>query len=111
MDCFRDWITDHEGLLNIARWARYYLLVYQKYFPKTQRFRYLRKTVYDVIAESNLFFINTLKTLIFLFNSQTERNRDFDKLYNIIKKDVIQKHSQYKLKLNELINDIERLVN
>jgi radical SAM superfamily enzyme YgiQ (UPF0313 family) len=110
-DCFRDWITDHEGLLNIARWARYYLLVYQKYFPKTQRFKDLRKTVYDVIAESNLFFINTLKTLIFLFNSQTERNRDFDKLYNIIKKDVVQKHSQYKLKLNELIDDIESLVN
>ena len=111
MDCFRDWITDHEGLLNIARWARDYVLVYQKYFPTTQRFRYLRKTVPDVIAESNLFFINTLKTSIFLFNSQTERNCDFDKLYNIIKKDVIQKHSQYKLKLNELINGIENLVN
>ena len=54
-DCFRDWITDHEGLLNIARWARYYSLVYQKYFPTTQRFKDLRKTINAVIAESNLF--------------------------------------------------------
>jgi len=110
LDCFRDWIADHEGLLNIARWARYYLLVYQKYFPTTQRFKYLQKTVCTVIVESNLFFINTLRALILIFNSPIEGKYDFDRL-NIIKNDVIQKHSQYKIKLNELINDIENLVN
>lgn len=108
-DCFRDWITDHEGLLNIARWARYYSLVYQKYFPKTQRFKDLRKTTNAVITESNLFFIHTLKALILIFNVPTIGNYDFKRLF-MVKDDVTQKHSQYKIKLNELIRNLENLV-
>jgi hypothetical protein len=109
MDCFRDWITDHEGLLDIARWARYYSLVYQKYFPTTQRSKDLRKTINTVIAESNLFFIHTLKAIILIFNVPTVGNYDFKRLF-IIKDNVAQKHSQYKIKLNELIRNLEGLV-
>ena len=108
-DCFRDWITDHEGLLNIVRWARYYSLVYQKYFPKTQRFKDLRKTINAVITESNLFFIHTLKVLILIFNVPTIGKYDFKRLF-MVKDDVTQKHLQYKIKLNELIRNLENLV-
>ena len=109
MDCFRDWITDHEGILNIARWARYYSLVYQRYFPTTQRFKDLQKTINAVIAESNLFFIHTLEAIILIFNVPTVGNYDFKRLF-IIKDNVAQKHSQYKIKLNELIRNLEGLV-
>ena len=108
-DCFRDWVTDHEGLLNIARWSRYYSLVYQKYFLATPRFKDLQKTINAVIAESNLFFIYTLRAVIPLFNVPTVGNYDFKRLLGI-KNDVTQKLSQYKIKLNELIKNLESLV-
>lgn len=107
MDTFRNWIADHEGILNTARWVRYYLYIYQKSYS-TVRSTDLHKAVYDVIAESNLFFINTVRTLASIFNSQTDGNYDFDRL-DMIKKDISLKHSQYKMKLNELINDMESL--
>ena len=107
-DCFREWVTDHEGLLNIARWARYYSLVYRKYFPTTTQFKDLQKTINSVIAESNLLFINTFREIIPLFNVSTIGNYDYKKLL-IIKNEVSQKHLQYKIKLNELIKNLENL--
>ena len=108
-DCFRDWITDHEGLLNIARWARYYSLVYQKYFPITPHFKNLRKRISAIIAESNLFFIQTFRSVIPLFSVPDIGNYDFKRLL-AIKTEVTQKHSEFKIRLNEVIKNLESLV-
>ena len=108
-ESFRNWIAKHDGLLNIARWARYYLCVYQKYFPTTEHFIELHKSVYEVIAQSNLFFINTVRTLVTVFSSQPFSNHDYGKL-DLIKKDVAKKHLQYQMKLNNLINEVESLI-
>jgi anaerobic magnesium-protoporphyrin IX monomethyl ester cyclase len=108
-DCFEEWIGKHDGLLNSARWTRYYLSVYQKYFPITPRFIALDKTINEAISHTNMFFINTVRTLVSIFSSQNYEPNDFDALRKI-RKDVDRKHSQYKMKLNEVINQIESMV-
>jgi radical SAM superfamily enzyme YgiQ (UPF0313 family) len=107
-NCFEDWIGKHDGLLNIARWARYCLAVYREYFPMTPAFRKMEKSVNEVISHSNTFFINTARTLVFLFGS--DREDDIDAL-GIIAKDIALKHSAYRAKLVEVINNIENMVN
>lgn len=107
-DCFRDWITGHEGLLNIARWTRYYLLVYQQYFPTTSQFKDIQKTIEAIIAESNQFFIHTFRKAIPLFNVPTAGHYDYKRLFQI-EDEVTQKHLQYKIKLSELIKNLESL--
>ena len=108
-DCFREWITDHEGLLNIARWARYHTQIYQRYFSITPYFNDLQKTINTVIADSNLFFINTFRLILPIFKLPTPGNYNYQKLFKI-KEEVAQKHLQYKIQLSELMKDLEGLV-
>lgn len=109
-DYFEDWIGKHDGLLNIARWARYYLSVYHKYYPITSGFRDMEKDIKECISQSNMFLINTIKTLSNIFSSQRHKVTPYDKL-KIIKKNVVAKHSQYKSKLIEITDNIDSMVN
>jgi radical SAM superfamily enzyme YgiQ (UPF0313 family) len=108
--CFEDWIGKHEGLLNAARWTRYYSLVYRKYYPMTPAFRDLDRAADECIAQSNIFFINTTRALVDIFSSQRHKESGSDEL-KTIKSDVAAKHSQYRLKLIEIIDNIDSVAN
>lgn len=107
--CFEDWMGKHEGLLNTARWTRYCLLVYRKYYPITSAFKKLEEAADECIAESNLYFINTTRKLVELFNSQKSSGNGSDVL-NTIKGDISLKHKQYKRDLIEIMNHVGNLV-
>jgi len=105
-ECFEDWIGKHDGLLNVARWTRYHLSVYHKYYPKTPGFIDLNEEVKNCISQSNMFFIHTLKKLVCIFSSQC-LNKAHSKELKIIKNNVARKHSQYKLELIEVMDKIK----
>ena len=107
VNCFSDWITEHEGLLNMARWARYYLAVYRKYYSINPHFEELDKKVHEIISHSNLYFINTVRNLVEVTGSKDYLKNE---TLSTIKRDVADKHSEYKTKLDDVINDIEDLV-
>jgi anaerobic magnesium-protoporphyrin IX monomethyl ester cyclase len=107
--CFVDWIAKHEGLLNAARWTRFYSLVYRKYYPMTSAFRSLDRAADEYIARSNMFLIDTTRTLVDIFSSQRHRGDD-SKVLKTIKSDIAAKHSQYRRKLIEIMNGISSLV-
>ena len=108
--CFENWIGKHEGLLNAARWTRYYSLVYRKYYPMTPAFRDLDRAADECIAQSNMFFISTTRALVDIFSSQRHKESGSDEL-KTIKNDVAAKHSQYRLKLIEIIDNIDSVAN
>jgi anaerobic magnesium-protoporphyrin IX monomethyl ester cyclase len=107
--CFGDWIGKHEGLLNTARWTRYYSLVYRKYYPLTSEFRDLNRGADQCIARSNMFFIDATRTLVDLFSSQHHGGHG-SKALTTIKSDVAAKHSQYRRELVEIMRSIDTLV-
>lgn len=107
--CFGDWIGKHEGLLNIARWTRYYLQVYSKYYPMTSAFRNLDKAADECIAQSNMLFIETARTFVDIFSSQ-RHSADGSKVLKAIKTDIAAKHSYYKHKLIEIMSSVGSLV-
>lgn len=108
-DCFEDWISKHDGLLNVARWARYYLSVYHKYYQATSDIRDMDSEVMKYISQSNIFLINTIKTLVNMFSTQCHKETHSDKLKNIRDK-VADKHSKYRSKLIGIMDNIDSLV-
>ncbi|MHC4619912.1 MAG: B12-binding domain-containing radical SAM protein [Planctomycetota bacterium] len=107
-DSFEDWIGKHDGLLNIARWARYYLSVYRKYFPITPPFRAMDKTVNEVISQSNIFFIDTLRMLLHIYSAKKPEHNAAVNL-PAIRKEIAARHSRYKSKLTEVLNRTEAM--
>lgn len=57
--CFADWIGEHDGLLNLARWIRYHFAVYEKFYPVRSPCTGLWNETRDLIAASNRYFVHT----------------------------------------------------
>jgi anaerobic magnesium-protoporphyrin IX monomethyl ester cyclase len=106
-ESFGDWIGDHDGLLNLARWARYFLTLYRKYFPAHSRFLALERETREIIARSNLYFVDTAGKMTSIFASDRP---SFDiPAARALQKDVAKKHKQFSAALNRVMNKIEAL--
>jgi radical SAM superfamily enzyme YgiQ (UPF0313 family) len=106
---FEKWIGSHSGLLNLARWVRHFLMVYQYYFNSTPEFEELVKETKHTIAESNHTFIDTTRVLIDLCISDSSKmdNGKFSGIQNRVQ----SMHKSYCQKLEQVIenlNSIER---
>ena len=109
-DSFDVWMGAHDGLLNIARWTGYYLAVYQKYFPITSSFVDLHQSAHEIIAQSNLFFIRTIKILIDLFHAPSQNITEHTAALNRLQQDIARQHSQYTHRLAVVNTSIESMV-
>jgi len=104
---FGDWIGDHDGFLNVARWARYYLAVYGMYFMADDRFRKLEQDVREIITRSNLYFVNTARAMISLCDSQSTQHFSVDA--NTLAESVRHHHSLFREEITRIMGDLERL--
>ena len=102
MDCFIGWLADSEGLVNISKWIRNYFLVYERYFEVTTDVSLLNFKVKNIISESNLFLLNTMKELSELFDSKNNIEPERDILKNY-RKNIYSRHEDYKKQINESI--------
>ncbi|UCE16223.1 MAG: cobalamin-dependent protein [Candidatus Bathyarchaeota archaeon] len=107
VDCFGDWIMKRDGLLNASRWARYYLTVYEKYFPPNLIVRDLDKAVHEIVSQSNRYFINTARRLVSIFCSN-DYQESID-ILGVVKDDVSTKHSEYRMELGEVFDSLDSL--
>lgn len=58
---FAKWIGEHGGVLNMARWTRYYLAVYRKFFKSSTGAEDLEAYTKGLIQRSNGFLLTTLR--------------------------------------------------
>jgi len=107
-ECFRDWIGGHEGVLNLARWARCYYAVYRRHYPMSSAFRELEQALTDCIAHSNRYFLDAAQELVRLFNSRDYGQVDNSRLREL-QSDITHKHWGYKVELTQAINDVQKL--
>ncbi len=108
VDCFSDWIGTHDGLLNLSRWANYYLWVYRKYFPERPLLREWVQTVTEVTRDGNLFFLNVVRQSVDLFFGIREGHNILDELEHI-RTTVSDMHRSQRGKLLRVIDEIECL--
>jgi anaerobic magnesium-protoporphyrin IX monomethyl ester cyclase len=105
-DCFADWIGTHDGLLNLSRWANYYIRVYQKYFPQTAAFEAWAGEVTDIIADSNLLFLETVRQAVVLFTGAARLRHSSAEPDALIEK-IAAAHADYRVRLIRIIDQIE----
>lgn len=62
-ELFSVWIEHPDGLLNISKWARNYLLVFSKFYGTTPLLKQLTLSLREAVAESNNFILTILEQL------------------------------------------------
>lgn len=103
MDSYREWVGDHDGVLNLARWARSYASVLGKYYPETPALQDLRRTLRDTISQSNHFFIDSARDMTSIFRSDGSPSPgELDRKKTIIGRE----HRRYKALLNEIMDTV-----
>ncbi len=108
-NCFDEWMGSHDGILNIARWARYHLSVIKKFYGEAREIQKLEEKVKTCIAESNRFFIQTYKKLLQIFYEAP--NEPETSTLKAIKDEVGHSHEQYRTHLMSYIKQMEQLIN
>jgi hypothetical protein len=64
-----EWLTDSNGLANVAKWARNYLSVFSHFYSMTPDVQTISAEIKKEVAQSNLFLLDILKKLAAVFDS------------------------------------------
>ncbi len=108
MSSFNEWIRYTHGLTNLSKWARNYFLTYSRFYSKSYEFIQLNKMLVQLIAESNLFFLNEHKRLASMF----EKNRSTGEMRNSLQNysfKVKQRHEYYMAGVSSIISGLIQL--
>jgi radical SAM superfamily enzyme YgiQ (UPF0313 family) len=69
MDSLAEWLSDGNGLTNVAKWARNYISVFSHFYRMTPDLRTISAEIKKEVAQSNLFLLDILKELAAVFES------------------------------------------
>lgn len=105
-DLYKNWIMSHYGLLNSARWARYYLEVYKYFFNNnTNMISEIAQKIQTGIKRSNIFIISSLIQLISICENNGLKNDEYIKL----KTQIDQTEKLYRGLFDESIETLKRI--
>jgi radical SAM superfamily enzyme YgiQ (UPF0313 family) len=106
-ECFNEWIGRQDGVTNLGKWANFHLSVYRKYFQPDVLADGLTEAAAHAISESNLYAVDTLKTLADLVCSGRGAARS---RVSTIRGEVAVRHAEFQARLIGVINDVRRRV-
>lgn len=104
--CFWTWIADRDGLLNSARWAKYFLAVSDRFLPQDEKIEALRSSIQSDTAESNRYFLDCLGTLCSLFEYDGLQARE-SSLLESIRSETTRFEAAQRDRFRNAINEIE----
>ena len=61
---FSTWITGHQGVLNLSRWARYHVEVLSRVQPSIGESANFQSQTRELVSQSNRFFLDTAHHLV-----------------------------------------------
>jgi anaerobic magnesium-protoporphyrin IX monomethyl ester cyclase len=94
---FLEWLKMPEGFVNLTRWARNFFSVYPRYFRTSPDFLLLNGNLRMIIANGNLFLLETMKELAQIFKEQNtgagknDINERYQELIGIKHKELVNK--------------------
>lgn len=105
---FANWIGAHDGILNFARWTRYHLAVFRKYFTKPTQAVELEERTAAITRESNGFILRTIgKACDILCSDRGQAQASsFSKE---MEEEIRAVEEQYRDDLREVIREVEVL--
>ena len=102
---FSTWITDHQGVLNLSRWARYHVAVLSRVHAESEGLRDLQRRTVELVSQSNRFFLKTADRLVQAARA-TDRAGDQGALIAEISSEVEGEHARYSRALRGLMADV-----
>jgi len=104
-NCFMEWIRSVDGLANISKWARNYASVYSRLMGASPEIKAIGRNLTDIIAESNLYFIDRMKKLAVLFENEKSGSKNLQTL-KTYHKEITLRHKEYKKQINSTITSL-----
>jgi radical SAM superfamily enzyme YgiQ (UPF0313 family) len=105
-DSFMAWLRSPEGLLNISRWARNFVLVYSFFFKPTSEIKILSGKIVDTISNSNNSLLNIMKELADQFGSGYYSNGNHADELKKYKQKISRQHAYLKRKINNCLDQL-----
>jgi anaerobic magnesium-protoporphyrin IX monomethyl ester cyclase len=104
-DCLMEWFRDSDGLTNMSRWARNYILVYSYSYKAVPELTAISSNIKRIISNSNLFLLDTMKELASIFESGKYDQVNYSDL-NRYRESINLNHDQCK---DQILNSIDRI--
>jgi radical SAM superfamily enzyme YgiQ (UPF0313 family) len=101
---FSVWLEHPDGLLNISKWARNYLLIFSYYYRLSPSAEHLKVRLREIVAESNNFILNTLESLSAEFEVCDFDIDDHPKI-NALKKKINSRHAKFTSQIKTIISN------
>lgn len=98
---FSHWLADPEGLLNMLRWSRNYILAFSRFNKMSSRMLKISETIRSVTAASNSFLLDSMLELAELFESSRYTN-GYPKESELKGKLIRKRYSYYCQTVNSL---------
>jgi radical SAM superfamily enzyme YgiQ (UPF0313 family) len=102
---FADWIGSHDGVMNLAKWVRYFIHVYKRFYGNGHAIGKIETQARAIISESNRFALNQIGNICDRVGSHTP--------VQVLSEKILLKtqnaHRHYQKRLNELIRDVKSL--
>lgn len=105
-DCLINWFRDTDGLLNVSKWARNYMLVFSHYFDLTPEIPQISKDIKNTISECNIYLLDTMKELSSLFETGKFNSGNYKEL-DSYREDINLKHDHF---IEQINNSMVRLL-
>jgi radical SAM superfamily enzyme YgiQ (UPF0313 family) len=93
-ECFADWLWGPQGVVNLAKWVRNYLAVWDHFGNSINITEECRTRYRDTVAQSNLFLAETM-TRFFDYYESGDYITDGHRLKENIKADIEEKHQLF----------------
>lgn len=100
------WLRAPDGMVNISRWARNYLLVISHFYEEIPEFHQLSHYVKHLTETSNLFLLNKMMEIITIFKSAEHNELTYQEVLNKHSENIKERHSYFTINMHECISEL-----
>ncbi len=101
---FNEWRQAPNGLVNMSKWTRNFLSVFRFFSPWNKAASPVSEMTREIISESNVYLIDTLKDLSVYFELQANHKPEKDKYLEVKAEEIGKKHKYFTGQFDNFIN-------
>jgi anaerobic magnesium-protoporphyrin IX monomethyl ester cyclase len=104
--CFAEWMWSNNGLTNLSRWIRNYLMVHDHFGLAKPDVETLRREFREILSESNIYIMDRIEELLYFYRSGSH-----NKGRQVVEKIETDARERHKLYYKALTRILQRLKN
>jgi len=102
-ECFPDWLRSPDGLLNMSRWARNYVILYSFFYEPDHEVTIVSGKINKLISDGNNFLLNTMEELADHYESGYYSDGNHSEGLRKISEKIKNRHTFFKKQINNCL--------